>query len=96
MKSGSWSSWQAALPVEARAGGEPDEDRPSPYSEWERRMSVAFDSPCNRLGTPEAEGPDCPCPPCRLATAWENLDALERGLLFAGMRDQGFFWPGHE
>lgn len=26
MKSGSWSSFQSALPVEARAGGEPDDD----------------------------------------------------------------------
>jgi hypothetical protein len=28
MNSGSWSSYQAALPPEARAGGEPDDDRP--------------------------------------------------------------------
>lgn len=28
MKSGSWSSYQAALPVEARSGGEPDDDGP--------------------------------------------------------------------
>jgi hypothetical protein len=26
MKSGSWASFQAALPMEARAGGEPDDD----------------------------------------------------------------------
>ncbi len=28
MKSGSWSAYQSALPPEARAGGEPDDDPP--------------------------------------------------------------------
>jgi hypothetical protein len=32
MKSGSWASHQAALPVEARAGGEPDEPEPKPVT----------------------------------------------------------------
>lgn len=26
MNSGSWSSYQSALPIEARSGGEPDDD----------------------------------------------------------------------
>jgi hypothetical protein len=30
MKSGSWSSYQSALPIEARAGGEPDDDPRTP------------------------------------------------------------------
>ncbi len=31
MKSGSWASYQSALPLEARAGGERDDDAPSPH-----------------------------------------------------------------
>jgi hypothetical protein len=30
MNSGSWASYQSALPIETRAGGEPDDDQPKP------------------------------------------------------------------
>lgn len=42
MKSGSWSSYQAALPPEARAGGEPD-DGPT---EGERLQAAISDFSC--------------------------------------------------
>lgn len=43
MKSGSWSSHQAALPPEARAGGEPDDDGPT---EGERLQAAISDFMC--------------------------------------------------
>jgi len=45
MKSGSWASFQAALPPEARAGGEPD-DAPEPAD------VELVTAPCPVCGTP--------------------------------------------
>jgi hypothetical protein len=41
MNSGSWSSYQAALPPEARCGGEPDDDPPDSGDPWERTAARA-------------------------------------------------------
>ena len=88
----SWSSFQSALPNEARMCGEQD-DETSPYEEWDGLMNAATDElECRRPDEEGGNSEDCTCSPCRLAYWWDRLEPLERGLLFAGMCQQGFRW----
>lgn len=57
MKSGSWSSYQAALPPEARAGGEPDEDLHGP--ECPRCGCELLWEECEYCGGEGFDGHDC-------------------------------------
>jgi len=74
--------------------GEKSDELDSAYYGWERRMGEAADSAeCERPMMPNGNSADCPCGPCQLACWWDNLDGLERGILFAAMVDRGFRWP---
>lgn len=59
MQSGSWSSYQAALPPEARAGGEPDDEGPMGRHDHEppREILVLWYRPvaCRDYATGEVE-----------------------------------------
>lgn len=82
MNPGSWSSFQSALPPEARAGGEPDDDPPAvtvpavptPNKRYMQRVTPwSWDvyswqtRACNCLGTTRAEhGEPLPDPACKV------------------------------
>ncbi len=75
------------------SGEDREHDPYSHYQDWERLMGLAANSAqCERPDMPDGNSADCPCPPCAIANWWDGLDGLERGILFAGMVEQGFDW----
>jgi len=77
MNSGSWASYQSALPPEARAGGEPDDDGPAEDVE-------IITHPCPGCGKPvrapiDAEGDDLCCSRECVKVVCDRMDAeIER------------------
>ena len=61
----------------------------SDYETWEDRMDRACDQECLLPEHQDINSSECDCAACLLACAWDDLDGLSRGLLFAGMAREG-------